>query len=104
MHIVDWLSALESSRYDSVVGIRVAKLADANGFGTYLTAIAPNESVAAHYHRDNDEHYHIVKGFGEITLTDIRSGSTMVIAVQAQSSFVVPRNTGHVLKTLVRNL
>ena len=98
MKAVDWLTELERSGYDTAVGIKIAKLAGDAEFSTYLTVIDPGKAVSAHYHKDGDEHYHIIRGQGEMTLTDMVSRLTTTTSVGAQSSFVVPENTLHQLK------
>ncbi|WP_082720678.1 cupin domain-containing protein [Burkholderia sp. ABCPW 14] len=98
VNIVDWRSELERSRYDSIAGIRIAKLAGDARFSTYLTMIDPGKAVSAHYHKNGDEHYHVIRGHGEMTLTDVVSHRTKTTAVSAENSFVVPENTVHVLK------
>jgi mannose-6-phosphate isomerase-like protein (cupin superfamily) len=98
MEILDWFSILESSPYDDIVGIRIAKLTGDTRFSTYLTVIDPGKSVSPHYHKNGDEHYHIISGRGEITLTDLVGMKTTTVAVDGQTSFTVPENTLHQLK------
>ncbi|RXZ36482.1 cupin domain-containing protein [Oxalobacteraceae bacterium CAVE-383] len=98
MNIVNWLANLERIDYDDVVGIKIAKLAGDANFSTYLTAIDLGKSVSPHYHKNGDEHYHIIRGRGEITLTNLDSMEITTIAIDEQSSFTVPENTLHQLK------
>jgi oxalate decarboxylase/phosphoglucose isomerase-like protein (cupin superfamily) len=98
MNLIDWKFELQHCAYDAAVGIKIAKLAGDGKFSTYLTAIDPGKSVNAHYHKNGDEHYHIIKGHGEITLIDVASKLKTTNQVSAFHSFVVPENTSHQLK------
>lgn len=98
MKLVNWRAELERSKYDHNVGIRIAKLAGNPEFCTYLTVIDPGKAVVAHFHKHGDEHYHIVQGEGEVTLTDIGGHETITTTVCGRSSFVVPPNTLHRLR------
>ena len=100
MDFIDWQHALEHCKYDETAGIKIAKLAGDSQFSTYLTSIDKGKSVNPHYHKQGDEHYHIICGRGEITLTDIKSKTQTTTAVNQHSSFVVPANTLHTLKNI----
>jgi len=100
MDVVNWTFGLQGSKYDNAVGIKIVKLTGDEKFSTYLTMIDPDKAVAAHYHKNGNEHYHIIKGRGQMTLTDMENGSTTTMPVGEQSSFVVPENTLHTLKNI----
>lgn len=98
MKLVDWATELARSRYDAAAGIKIAKLVGDSKFSTYLAAIDPGMSVNAHYHREGEEHYHILNGHGEITLTDVSNSETERVSVTKNCSFTVPPNQVHRLK------
>jgi mannose-6-phosphate isomerase-like protein (cupin superfamily) len=98
MDIVNWFSKLECGAYDEIVGIRITKLTGNTEFSTYLTVIDSGKAVSPHYHKNGDEHYHIIRGRGEIVLTDLVSMKKTIIPVDEKISFTVPENTLHQLK------
>ena len=98
MEVIDWKFALENCAYDKVVGIKIAKLSGDAGFSTYITSIDPGKCVNAHYHKQGDEHYHIIDGAGEMTITDVFSKATTTLFLGKYHSFVVPSNKSHQLK------
>ena len=98
MNLIDWQVEFGRCAYDSTVGIKIAKLAGDSQFATFLTAIDPGKSVNPHYHKNGDEHYHIISGHGEMTLIDVASKKETVTSVNEGQSFVVPANTLHQLK------
>ena len=100
MNIINWNDEISKCAYDDSVGIRISKLAGTKYFCTFITEIAPNKSVNPHYHKNGDEHYHIVKGTGEMYLKDVLNGQENSYKVSANESFVVPENTLHKLTNI----
>lgn len=98
MNLIDWKTELEHCAYDAAVGIKIAKLAGDAKFSTYLTIIDPGKSVNPHYHKNGDEHYHIIDGCGEMTLIDVESKEATTTRINKHSSFVVHANKSHQLK------
>ena len=95
--ITKWEEALNKCSYDSSVGIRIAKLAGNSDFSTFITEISTGKGVNAHYHKFGDEHYHIIKGKGEIFLKSVITGDEKCYPVCANESFTVPENVLHKL-------
>lgn len=98
MNLIDWKSELAHCAYDAAVGIKIAKLTGNGQFATFLTSIDPGKYVNPHYHKSGDEHYHIIRGCGEIMLTDVSSGKGTITGVNEYQSFLVPANTLHQLR------
>lgn len=95
--IAKWSDVIDNCKYDELVGIKMAKLAGDKNFSTFITAIDPKKSVNPHYHKHGEEHYHIIKGTGEIRLKNITTGDAVSYHVSALESFVVPENFLHQL-------
>ena len=97
MNIVNWANEISKCKTDDTVGIRIAKLAGEKDFCTFITEINPSKSVNAHYHKNGDEHYHVINGSGEMYLKNVINGEEHSYKVLANESFVVPENTLHQL-------
>lgn len=97
INITKWKDEIANCAYDSTVGIKIAKLAGNKDFSTFITEIDESKSVNPHYHKNGDEHYHIVSGDGEIYLKNVVTGEENFYIVSAHQSFVVPENTLHKL-------
>ncbi len=95
--ITKWKDLIDKCAYDSSVGIKIAKLAGTEKFSTFITEIDVDKSVNPHYHKNGDEHYHIISGNGEIYLKDVITGEEKSYPVSAQESFIVPENVLHKL-------
>lgn len=98
--IINWQLALNQSKQDPAVGIRIAKLTGNEQFSTFITEVAPNQSVNPHYHKDGTEHYHIISGTGEITLTDVSTNKQSIHHVTTGNSFEITENTLHQLRNI----
>lgn len=100
MKIINWNDYLNDAIYDEAVGIRIKKLMGERNFSTYITEILPDKFVKAHYHKKGAEHYHIMSGTGEITLTNLTTRKKEKKRVEKYHSFSVPENTIHSLKNI----
>ena len=92
------LAEIENTPLDPAVDIRLALLWDDTDKSYYGTSIAPNKSVAAHYHNEGDEIYFIVSGSGIMKLgTPVTSGVEWEQEFEVQSGdfFTVPPQTIH---------
>lgn len=97
MNIVNWKEVIGSCKYDSAVGIRIAKLAGNDNFSTFITEIDPQKKVKPHFHKNGDEHYHIISGKGTMYLKNVLTGEGGSYLVSEKESFVVPENYLHEL-------
>lgn len=97
LNIINWKSIIDNCKFDSSVGIRIAKIAGNNEFSTFITEIDPAKSVNPHYHEFGDEHYHIIKGNGQIYLKDIKTNEETMADISEGSSFIVGENILHKL-------
>lgn len=95
--ITKWKEIINNCKYDESVGIKIAKIAGNENFSTFITEIDPNKSVNPHYHKNGDEHYHIISGRGEIYLKNMLTKEEHSYIVSACESFVVPENVLHKL-------
>lgn len=95
--IIKWEEVINNCVADNAVGIRIAKLAGDPSFSTFITSIDINKSVNPHYHKEGDEHYHIISGKGKVSLMNIATGEEENRIVSAQESFVVKENMLHKL-------
>ena len=97
VNIIQWKNVINSCVYDDSVGIKIAKLTGDERFSTFITEIDTKKSVNLHYHKNGEEHYHIISGNGEIYLKNIVTGKEYVYSVSDQESFVVSENMLHKL-------
>ncbi|MCX8514833.1 MAG: cupin domain-containing protein [Burkholderiales bacterium] len=97
LNIIKWRTIIDQCKVDGSVGIRIAKIAGDANFSTYITEIDPGKSVNPHYHENGEEHYHIIKGNGQIYLKDVTTLQETTTDVSAGSSFVVAENVLHKL-------
>ncbi len=96
-NIISWNDAINNCKYDKSVGIKIATLIDSDTFSTFITEIDANKSVNPHYHKQGNEHYHIISGNGEIQLKNVLTGEELSHKVSSGQSFVVPENVLHML-------
>jgi mannose-6-phosphate isomerase-like protein (cupin superfamily) len=97
LNIIHWEEIINNCKYDATVGIKIAKIAGNNEFSTFITVIDPGKSVNPHYHEFGDEHYHIIKGSGQIYLKNVKNGKEIIKNISENSSFVVQENILHKL-------
>lgn len=97
INIINWEKVISDCKYDSNVGIKIAKLAGEDSFSTFITVIDAGKSVNPHYHKRGDEHYHILSGKGQVYLKNMLTLEECIFLVSAHESFVVPENTLHKL-------
>ena len=100
---IDWDEALAlRASTDERTGLRVVKLAGAEGTHTYLARIAVAAEVPSHYHELGDEQYHVLQGCGELALHDLDSGARQTVAIAQRQSFVIAPRVVHALRNVGR--
>lgn len=66
LKIHNWIEELDKASSDPTVGIRIARIAGDDHFGSYAAEILPGKSVAPHFHPTGSEQYVIHSGRGEM--------------------------------------
>lgn len=96
--VINWEDAIKNGKYDKEVGIGFALLTQTDNFYTYITKIDPYKCVKAHFHKYDNEHYHIINGAGKLRVKDmVNVGKEEIIMVSRGESFVIPANVLHEL-------
>jgi mannose-6-phosphate isomerase-like protein (cupin superfamily) len=72
---------LKSAKLDPAVGIRIVSIVTGKDIGFFVTEI--DERVQAHFHKQGDEFYHILRGEGTIYIGEV------IIQSEENSSFIV---------------
>ena len=84
-------SRIEQTPNDPAVGIRLALLWEESDKVYYGSLIAPNKSIAPHYHNVGDELYFIIGGSGVMRIDDCE------FEVETGDFFTVPAKAIHQL-------
>jgi oxalate decarboxylase/phosphoglucose isomerase-like protein (cupin superfamily) len=101
VHIANYKNALKAAKFDKMIGLKIAVLLESEERCLCVTELAIGASSKPHYHKFDNDEYHILSGNGFIRLAPInmKNKSFTLIAKEVKDGdfFIIPPNMIHQL-------